>query len=74
MLCIILPRGLKGTCKKSDKLPQMMSLESVSVGAENYKFEDKKKLQVLGRKFKVRLPDLFGSSLSLLETEGSKVH
>ena len=32
--------GFKG---KSDILPQVMSLESVLVGSENYKFESKEK-------------------------------
>ncbi len=33
--------GSRGSCVKSDKLPQMMSLESVSVGSEDYKNEKK---------------------------------
>ena len=31
----------RGSCVKSDKLPQVMSLESASVGAEDYTFENK---------------------------------
>lgn len=30
----------KGSCVKSDKLPQVMSSESVSFGTEDYKFEN----------------------------------
>ena len=31
---------------KSDKLPQVMSIESASFGAEDYKFENQKNLGV----------------------------
>ena len=39
---------------KSDKLPQVMSLESESVGAEDYKFENETNLEVWSYK-EVRL-------------------
>ncbi len=32
--------GSGGSCVKSDKSPQVMSLESALVGAEDYKFEN----------------------------------
>ncbi len=32
----------RGSCVKSDKSPQVMSLESVSVVVEDYKFENEK--------------------------------
>lgn len=35
--------GSKGSSVKSDKLPPVMSLQSVSVGSEDYKFENNKK-------------------------------
>lgn len=31
-----------GRCVKSEKLPQVMSLESAPVGAEDYKFENER--------------------------------
>lgn len=33
-------RGSRGSCAKSDKSPQVMSLESELVGSEDYKFEN----------------------------------
>ncbi len=33
----------RGSSVKSDKCPQAMSLESASVGVEDYKFENEKK-------------------------------
>lgn len=35
---------------KSDKCPQVMSLESASVGPEDYKFENEKYLLAMSRK------------------------
>ena len=37
----------KGRCVKSNKLPQVMSLESASVEAEDDKFENEKNLKAL---------------------------
>ncbi len=56
-------------CVKSDKSPQVMSLESASVGSEDYKFGNEKNLGVWSQK-EVSLPDLCGSS-SLLDAGGS---
>lgn len=36
--------GSRWRCMKSDKLPQVMSFESASVGAEDYKYENEKNL------------------------------
>ena len=41
----------------SKKVPQVMSLESVSVGAEDYKFENETNVGVWSLK-EVRLPDI----------------
>ena len=38
--------GSRGSCVKSDKLPQAMSLESASVGLEDNRFEMKRSLKV----------------------------
>ena len=35
--------GSRGSCVKSDTLPHVMSPETVLVGAEDYKFDNKKK-------------------------------
>lgn len=41
--------GSRGSCVKSDNLPQMISLESALTGAEDYKFE-KEKSEGVGEK------------------------
>ncbi len=38
--------GSRGSYTKSDEVPQVMSLESASVGSEDYKFENEKNLCV----------------------------
>lgn len=38
--------GSRGSHEKSDKLPQVVSLASVSVGDEDYKFENENNLGV----------------------------
>ena len=47
--------GSKSSCVKSGELPQVMSLESASIGPEDYKFE---KLWGCGVRKEVRSPDL----------------
>ena len=37
---------MEKSCTKSDKLPQLMSFESVWVGAEDYRFESENSLGV----------------------------
>ncbi len=39
-------KASRGSYVKSDKLPQVMSLESASVRSEDYKFENEKNLAV----------------------------
>ncbi len=57
---------------KSDKMPQVMSLKSVSVGAEDYKFEKEKNLEVWSNKEFIR--PLQPESSSLLEAHGLRLH
>ncbi len=64
----------RGSRKKSDKLLQVVSLESVSIGSEDYKFENEKKnLGVRRGESEVSLLDLCRSS-SQVEASGSRLH
>ncbi len=65
--------GSGWSCEKSDKLPQVMSLESALVGAENDKFENKK-IWGCGVRKKWAFQTSVACFSSLLEASSSRPH
>lgn len=64
--------GSRRSRTKSDKLPRVILLESMSVGAGEYKFEKENKRRGVGNK--LALQTSVACSSSLLEASGARLH